>query len=102
MTAKHTVLFVDDEPEVRRALARVIRREPYTAVFAGNGLEESLRLLDQETTTVTGLAVGGNRAAVGHAAQRLDGGLHQPVAGRAIHMGHQAKSTVILLERGMI
>ncbi|MDJ0782874.1 MAG: ATP-binding protein [Desulfosarcinaceae bacterium] len=39
MSLKHTVLFVDDEPEVCRALARIIRQEPYTAVFANSGAE---------------------------------------------------------------
>jgi signal transduction histidine kinase len=39
MDPQYTVLFVDDEPEVCRALARVVRQEPYTAAFAGSGRE---------------------------------------------------------------
>jgi signal transduction histidine kinase len=39
-----TVLFVDDEAEVIRALARVIRQEPYTAIFAGSG-QEALNMM---------------------------------------------------------
>lgn len=44
MDHKHTILFVDDEPEVCRALARVVRQEPYAAVFAGSG-QEALNIM---------------------------------------------------------
>lgn len=44
MDHKHTILFVDDEPEVCKALARVVRQEPYTAIFAGSG-QEALNIM---------------------------------------------------------
>jgi signal transduction histidine kinase len=44
MDQQHTILFVDDEPEVCKALARVVRQEPYTAIFAGSG-QEALNIM---------------------------------------------------------
>ena len=56
MDHKHTILFVDDEPEVCKALARVVRQEPYTAVFAGSG-QEALNIMGLQAvhTIVTDL-----------------------------------------------
>jgi len=39
MTGRYTVLIVDDEPPVRKALRRVLRYEPYNVVDMGNPLE---------------------------------------------------------------
>jgi signal transduction histidine kinase len=44
MDPEYTILFVDDESEVCRALARVVRGEPYTAAFAGSG-QEALNIM---------------------------------------------------------
>lgn len=46
-----TVLFVDDEAEVIGALARVIRQEPYTAIFAGSG-QEALNMMAMQPVHV--------------------------------------------------
>lgn len=51
MDPQHTVLFVDDEPEVSRALARVVRQEPYTAVFANSG-REALQVMGERPVHV--------------------------------------------------
>ncbi|MEJ2639206.1 MAG: hybrid sensor histidine kinase/response regulator [Desulfosarcinaceae bacterium] len=51
MDTEYTVLFVDDEAEVIRALARVVRQEPYTAVFAGSG-QEALNLMTMQPVHV--------------------------------------------------
>ncbi|MNF55808.1 hypothetical protein D3C84_372810 [compost metagenome] len=69
--------------------------------FNGEGLfgdrtQEQVRLLDQQTATVAGLAVGVDAAAVGHAGQGFDGGLQKMVARLALHMGDQAETAVIL------
>jgi signal transduction histidine kinase len=44
MDSDTTVLFVDDEAEVIKALARVVRLEPYSAIFAGSG-QEALKMM---------------------------------------------------------
>jgi two-component system, sensor histidine kinase and response regulator len=36
---KPTVMFVDDEPRILKAIRRVVRQEPYIALFAGGGAE---------------------------------------------------------------
>ena len=70
--------------------------------FLGNGAQELIGLLHQQTATVTGLAVGVDTAAVGHAGQCLHGGLQKVVARFARHMGDQAKTTVVLEFFGMV
>ena len=71
-------------------------------VFLGHGTQEQVGLLDQQPTPVTGLAVGVDPTAVGHAGQGLDGRLQQVMTGFARHMGDQAKTTVILEFIGMV
>lgn len=71
-------------------------------VFLGHGTQESIGLLHEQTATVTGLAVGVDAAAVGHAGQRLHGGLQKVVARFARHVGDQAKATVVLEFFGMV
>lgn len=51
MDHKHTILFVDDEPEVCKALARVVRKEPYTAIFVGSG-QEALNIMGVQTVHI--------------------------------------------------
>jgi signal transduction histidine kinase len=51
METNTTVLFVDDEAEIIRALARVIRQEPYTAIFAGSG-QEALNMMAMQPVHV--------------------------------------------------
>jgi signal transduction histidine kinase len=51
MDPDHSVLFVDDEEEVLRALGRVVRQEPYTALFAGSG-QEALKLMGKHPVHV--------------------------------------------------
>jgi putative nucleotidyltransferase with HDIG domain len=45
------VLFVDDEVNIRRALARLFRTEPYRVLQAGSA-EEALRILESESVQV--------------------------------------------------
>ncbi len=64
--------------------------------FPGNGSQEGVGFLNQQTATVTGLAVGINPTAVGHAGQGLDGRLQKGMTGLALHMSYQAETAVIL------
>ena len=41
---KSTVLFVDDDPEILKALCRILRGEPYRLIFAAGG-QEALAIL---------------------------------------------------------
>ena len=46
-----TVLFVDDEPKILNSLKRLIRNEPYRALFAQSG-QDALDLLEKESIHV--------------------------------------------------
>ena len=48
---KHTVLFVDDEPEVTDGLKRKLRKEPYNIISA-NSADDALKLLESEKVDV--------------------------------------------------
>ena len=72
-------------------------REFGLAAFQRLLAEKSVRFLQQQAATVAGAAIGGDPAPVGHAGQRLDGGLHQTVAGLALEVSNQAKAAVILV-----
>lgn len=48
---KHTVLFVDDEPNVTDALKRALRREPYR-ILSARSAEEALAVLERERVDV--------------------------------------------------
>ena len=63
---------------------------------------EPVRGLHQQAAAVTGLAIGSNSAAVGQPGQRIDGRLHQPVTGDAIHMGNETKTAAVLFKGGTI
>ncbi|MNT90475.1 hypothetical protein D3C72_2313790 [compost metagenome] len=65
-------------------------------MLLGHRAQKGVRLLDQQTTTITRLAVGVDPTAVGHACQRFNSGLQQVMAGLALHMGDQAEAAVIL------
>ncbi len=71
-------------------------------VLLGHGTQELIGLLHEQAATVTGFAVGVDTTAVGHARQRLHGGLQKVVARFARHMGNQAKTTVVLEFFGMV
>ena len=45
-TAQHTVLCLDDEPNILQALKRLLRKEGYQMLFASNG-EEAFKLLEE-------------------------------------------------------
>jgi len=64
--------------------------------------QELVGLLNQQATTVTGLAVGVDPTAVGHAGQGLDGRLQKGMTGLALHMGYQAETAVILEFIGLV
>ncbi len=44
---QHTVLFVDDDPEILKAMCRILRGEPYRLIFAAGG-QEALAILAKE------------------------------------------------------
>lgn len=50
-TDKSTVLFVDDEPEILKAMCRMLRGEPYRLIFAAGG-QEALDLLAKKNVQV--------------------------------------------------
>ena len=66
-----------------------------TKGFFGNRTKEGFRHFQQQATAIAGLAVGSDATTVRHAGQRFDSGLQQIVAGFALHMGNQAKATVV-------
>ena len=68
--------------------------------LARHRAQESGRLLDQQAAAVAGLAVGGDRAAMGQAVQRADGRLHHPVAGAIVETRDQAEPARVLLIGG--
>ncbi len=68
----------------------------------GGFFQKAIRALDQQATTIAGLAVCSDTTSVGHAGQRLDGSLQQLVAGLALHVGDQTESTVVPEFVGMI
>ncbi len=61
----------------------------------GDFTKKAFRHGQQHAAAIACLAVGGNRAAMGHARERMDGSLDELVTGRAFHMGNQAESAVI-------
>ncbi|RMO66669.1 hypothetical protein ALQ37_05532 [Pseudomonas syringae pv. aptata] len=65
-------------------------------VLLGDRTQEAIGLLNQQTATVAGLAVGVDTATVGHAGQGLNGRLQQVMTGLALHMSDQAEAAVIL------
>jgi two-component system sensor histidine kinase/response regulator len=48
---KPTIMFVDDEPRILKAIGRVVRREPYRALFAEGG-EQALEKMGQTPVQV--------------------------------------------------
>ncbi len=47
----HTVLFVDDEPNIQKALQRLMRQEPFEVITASRGAE-ALEILDRTSAQV--------------------------------------------------
>ncbi len=64
--------------------------------------QEGVRLLEQQAAAVARQSVGGDGAAVGHAAQRMDGALHQRMRGLVVHLGDQPEAAGILFEIGAV
>ena len=81
---------------------RVLLGQIGTELFLGGCTQEQVRLLNQQATTVTGLAVCVDPTAVGHAGQGFNGGLQKSMTGLALHMGNQAETTVILEFIGVV
>lgn len=48
---KHTVLFVDDEPEITEGLKRNLRKEPFK-ILSANSADEALKLLETENVNL--------------------------------------------------
>ena len=46
-----TVMFVDDEPRILKAIRRVVRQEPYRALFA-EGAGQALEMMGQTPVQV--------------------------------------------------
>ena len=80
----------------------VLARQLDIEFFTGHRAQEQVGLLNEQAATVAGLAVGVDAATVGHAGQRLDGGLEQVVTGLALHVGNQAEAAVVLERFGLV
>ena len=81
---------------------RVGKDHPHAIVVRQtNGLsfrnlaEERIGFLEQQTAAITGFSIGINAAPVSHTCQCFDGRLQKLVAGAALHMGNQTKTTVV-------
>ncbi|MNZ63711.1 hypothetical protein D3C78_818650 [compost metagenome] len=81
---------------------RVLLGQVYAELLGGQHAQETIRLLQQQTTTIAGLAVGIDAAAMGHACQGFNGGLQQVVTGLPMHVGNQTEAAVILELLGMV
>ena len=68
------------------------------AGLAGGTAQEAVGLLDQQAAAVTGLAVGGDGAAVGHPFQTFDRPFDQVMAGHVVHLSNQTESAAVTLE----
>ena len=66
--------------------------------FGRDDAHETIRHLEEQTATVTRLAIGRHGATMGHAGQRRNGVLHQLVARLVVQLGNQAKATTVLLK----
>ena len=81
---------------------RVGKYHPHAVVIRQrNGLlfrdlaEERIGFLKQQTAAITGFSVGINAAPVCHARKCFNSSLQKLVAGLALHMGNQTKTTVV-------
>ena len=81
---------------------RVGKDHPHAVVVRqANGLgfrhlaEERIGFLEQQTAAITGFSIGIDAAPVSHTCQCFDGRLQKLVAGVALHMGNQTKTTVV-------
>src|SRR3569832_1582609 len=70
--------------------------------LGGHRAHERNRELHQQAAAVAGLTVGGHRAAVGQTGQRVDGGLHQPMAGLAVHVSDEPETAAGFFEFGSV
>ncbi|MNY41312.1 hypothetical protein D3C86_1761180 [compost metagenome] len=68
----------------------------HAELLGGQHAQETIGLLQQQTTAIAGLAVGIDAAAMGHACQGFNGRLQQVVTGLPMHVGNQTEAAVIL------
>src|SRR5262249_10214432 len=76
------------------------RREPgpeRDAALRGDGTQEALRLLQQQSAAIAGLAIGSDRPAVGETVERSDGGADQPVTRNVIETRDETKTAAVAL-----
>ncbi len=67
------------------------------AGFAGQQFQERIGAAQQQAAAITGQAIGGDTATVGHARKRGDGGINQQARWLIVELGDHAKSTGIAL-----
>ena len=72
------------------------------AGFLGQRAQERVGLADQQAAAVAGEAVGGDAAAMGHARQRGDGGIHQRTRRLVIELRDHAETAGIALVVGIV
>ena len=86
------MVWIDEHEAGGKSLGRI---DPG---LVGEGAQEGLGCLHQQPTAVAGFAIGGDRTAVGHALQGLDGRIQDPVTRYPFHVRDQAKAAVVALE----
>ena len=67
------------------------------AGFAGQQFQECIGTAQQQAAAITGQAIGGDTATVGHARKRGDGGINQQARRLIVELGDHAESTGIAL-----
>jgi hypothetical protein len=100
-------VFSASAPRARRAIRIAVQeyeadaeaRRQLESRIAGDRPHELGGHLQQQPAAVTGLAVGGNRTAMGQPVQRADRRLDQPVTRRVIEVGNQSETAGIAFVR---
>ncbi len=80
----------------------VIRAQFGTQILFRHLAQKGIRPVKQQTTAIARFTVGGNAATVGHAGQRLDGRIQEPVAGLTLFVRNQAETAVIPVFTGLV
>ena len=93
----HTILIVDDEPNIVISLEYLMQREGFQVSVARDGAQEAGRPLEQQAAPISGLAVRRDRTTMRQAIQRGDGRLHHPVGSGIVEACNQSKTAGITL-----
>ena len=103
--------FLVEDRFLRRRFSRIRAEEQHADAVGirqrdrqlfGHLAEEGIGLLQQQATTVAGLAVCVDAASVRHTGECFDRGLQKFVAWLALHLGNQAKPAVVAEFSGLM